>query len=92
MNLVQLLAPGPVGGLERVVQGLAAGLHDRGHSVTVVAVAAAEDDMSAFLEPLITKGVEVPASVTFVLPIVTDPDMTKTLTAPGTRFTSDAPL
>ena len=50
MNLVQLLAPGPVGGLERVVQGLAAGLHDRGHSVTVVAVASGEDDMSPFLE------------------------------------------
>lgn len=59
MNLVQLLAPGPVGGLERVVQGLAAGLHDRGHSVTVVAVASGEDAMSPFLEPLITKGVAV---------------------------------
>ena len=59
MNLVQLLAPGPVGGLERVVQGLAAGLHDRGHSVTVVAVASGDDDMSPFLEPLIAKGVGV---------------------------------
>ena len=59
MNLIQLLAPSQVGGLERVVQGLATGFHERGHSVTVVAVASGEDDMSPFLEPLIEKGVEV---------------------------------
>ncbi len=38
LRILQLLAPAQVGGLERVVQGLAAGLHDRGpHRADVVA-------------------------------------------------------
>ncbi len=59
MRVLQLLAPAQVGGLERVVQGLAGGLCDRGHSVTVAAVAAEADDLLPFLEPLIARGVEV---------------------------------
>ncbi|MEE8368011.1 MAG: glycosyltransferase, partial [Thermoanaerobaculia bacterium] len=59
LKILQLLAPAQVGGLERVVQGLAAGLHDRGHSVTVVAVATGADELAPFLEPLISRGVEV---------------------------------
>ena len=59
MRILHLLAPAQVGGLERVVQGLAGGLRDRGHSVTVAAVAAGDDELSPFLEPLIAGGVEV---------------------------------
>ena len=59
MRILQLLAPAQVGGLERVVQGLAGGLHDRGHSVTVAAVAAGDDELSPFLEPLMARGIDV---------------------------------
>ncbi len=45
--------------MERVVHGLAEGLHVRGHEVTVVAVAAGEDDVSGFLGPLSGAGVAV---------------------------------
>lgn len=38
MRIVHLLAPAPIGGLERVVQGLTIGQAGRGHDVTVVAV------------------------------------------------------
>jgi glycosyltransferase involved in cell wall biosynthesis len=38
MKIVQLLAPAPVGGLERVVQGLAIGQRKRGHDVVIVAI------------------------------------------------------
>ena len=38
MKIVHLLAPARIGGLERVVQGLAIGQAQRGHDVTVVAV------------------------------------------------------
>lgn len=38
MKIVHLLAPARIGGLERVVQGLALGQARRGHDVTVVAV------------------------------------------------------
>lgn len=38
MRIIQLLAPAPFGGLERVVQGLAIGQRGRGHDVIVVAV------------------------------------------------------
>jgi len=59
MEVLHLLAPAQVGGLERVVQGLAGGLHDRGHSVTVAAVASENDKLSPFLEPLIEAGVQI---------------------------------
>jgi glycosyltransferase involved in cell wall biosynthesis len=38
MRIVHLLAPAPIGGLERVVQGLTIGQQRRGHDVLVVAV------------------------------------------------------
>ncbi len=44
MRIVQLLAPARIGGLERVVQGLAIGQSKRGHDVVVVAVG--EEPMS----------------------------------------------
>ena len=59
MRVLQLLAPAQIGGLERVVQGLAGGLEDRSHSVTVASVGTADDDLCPFLEPLSAKGVEV---------------------------------
>ncbi len=59
MRILHLLAPARVGGLERVVQGLAGGLHNRDHSVMVAAVAAGDDELSPFLEPLIRKGLGV---------------------------------
>lgn len=59
MKVLQLLAPAQVGGLERVVQGLAGGLCDRGHSVTIAAVATQHHELSPFLDPLIVRGVEV---------------------------------
>ena len=59
MRVLHLLAPAQVGGLERVVQGLADGFCRRGHSVTVGAVAAGDDPLSPFLEPLIKRGVKV---------------------------------
>ena len=59
MRVLHLLAPAQVGGLERVVQGLACGLCERDHSVTVAAVAAVDDELSPFLEPLMAKGIDV---------------------------------
>ena len=38
MRIIQLLAPAPIGGLERVVQGLAIGQRRRGHDVLIVTV------------------------------------------------------
>lgn len=45
MRIVQLLAPARIGGLERVVQGLAIGQSKRGHDVVVAAVG--EEPMAA---------------------------------------------
>jgi glycosyltransferase involved in cell wall biosynthesis len=43
ITIVHIAAPGLVGGLERVVQGLAAGHHRRGHAVSVISVIAPGD-------------------------------------------------
>ena len=59
MRVLHILAPAQVGGLERVVQGLAGGLQGRGHAVTVAAVAPANHELSSFLGHLIVRGVQV---------------------------------
>ena len=60
LRILQLAAPSAVGGLERVVQALAIGHHERGHDVCVVAIVdmgAAQDH--PFLAPLHDHGVPV---------------------------------
>lgn len=61
MFVVHILAPGPVGGLERVVQQLACGQHARGMQVEVLAVLDAANDGAAFFGPLEAAGVAVTA-------------------------------
>ncbi len=56
MVIVHVLAPARVGGLERVVQGLARGHAPRGHQVHVVAVGP-EADLQDFFAPLQGSGV-----------------------------------
>jgi glycosyltransferase involved in cell wall biosynthesis len=57
--VVHVLAPGPIGGLERVVQQLACGQHARGTRVEIVAVLGRHDDASMFLRPIETAGISV---------------------------------
>lgn len=59
MFVVHILAPGPVGGLERVVQQLACGQHAQGMRVEVLAVLDADDDGATFFRPLEAAGVVV---------------------------------
>ena len=59
LHVIHLLAPGPVGGLERVVQQLARGELHRGLQVEVVAVLDADDEGAAFAGPLQSAGVTV---------------------------------
>jgi glycosyltransferase involved in cell wall biosynthesis len=61
-SVLHVVAPGEVGGLERVVHALAVGQHRRGNRVMVAAVLspAAEEDHD-FLRPLRVAGVEVTA-------------------------------
>lgn len=60
LGVVYVTAPAPVGGLERVVQAQAIGMHRRGHTVRVVAVLdAAEPADHPFLQPLAAAGVRV---------------------------------
>ncbi|MCU0622998.1 MAG: glycosyltransferase [Gemmatimonadaceae bacterium] len=61
LTITQIAAPAPVGGLERVVQHLAIGLHRRGHRLRVVAVLDAGVQDHPFLAPLAAAG--VPTSV-----------------------------
>jgi glycosyltransferase involved in cell wall biosynthesis len=58
LAVAHLCAPARVGGLERVVQGLARGQRERGHRVSVVAVIEPGADLEAFLGPLVAAGVE----------------------------------
>jgi glycosyltransferase involved in cell wall biosynthesis len=51
LTLCYLVAPGEVGGLERVVHGLALGTAERGHAVHVVAVLTPEPADAPFLRP-----------------------------------------
>ena len=52
LSVLHLLSPAPVGGLERVVQGLARGQASRGHRVVAAAFAARADAADEFLTPL----------------------------------------
>ena len=52
LSILHVTAPGEVGGLERVVQGLAIGHHRAGHRVRVAVFVEAERDIGGFLEPL----------------------------------------
>ncbi len=59
LSLLHVIAPGPVGGGERVVQALAIGLRQLGHSVGVAAVINAGGDDHPFVRPLLEANVEV---------------------------------
>ncbi len=59
LSIVHAAAPGPVGGLERVVQALAGAQRAAGHRVRVAAVLDRGDAASNFREPLERAGVEV---------------------------------
>jgi len=57
--ILHALAPGPIGGLERVVQTLAAGQQQAGHAVGVVAVLDADDESHPFIDAIASTGVEL---------------------------------
>ena len=59
LSIVHLCTPARVGGLERVVQGLAMWTARAGHRVSVMAVSAPGADLSEFLAPLKRAGVPV---------------------------------
>jgi glycosyltransferase involved in cell wall biosynthesis len=59
LRVFHVTAPADVGGLERVVQGLAVGQRAVGHDAQVVAVVGPEDSPTAFLDPLSRSGVPV---------------------------------
>jgi len=59
LSILHITAPGVVGGLETVVQGLAIGHHGMGHRVAVAAVVDLGQRDHAFLEPLVKANVEV---------------------------------
>ena len=56
--MLHIIAPGDVGGAERVVHALAIGQHQAGHRVRVVAVLVNGADRHPFLAPLEQAGVE----------------------------------
>jgi glycosyltransferase involved in cell wall biosynthesis len=58
MVIVQLVAPAEFGGLERVVQMLGRGMHDRGHEVHVVVVGSSDKALEPFCAPLADAGVK----------------------------------
>jgi glycosyltransferase involved in cell wall biosynthesis len=59
LRIFHIAAPAEVGGLERVVQGLAAGQRRMGHETHVIAVVGTDDTPAAFVEPLTRAGVPV---------------------------------
>jgi len=59
LSILHVLAPSPVGGLERVVHALAIGQHRAGHDVHVAAVLDRGADDHPFLRPLQEVGVGV---------------------------------
>lgn len=59
LSILHVAAPASVGGLERVVHGLAIGHHRRGHRVRVAALLGPGESGSPFVEPLSRAGVEV---------------------------------
>src|SRR5213596_1047289 len=58
MIILHIVAPAEVGGLERVVHGLACGLRGAGHEVHVVAVLASPVSSPSFLTPLAAADVQ----------------------------------
>lgn len=61
LRILHITVPGPSGGLESVVQGLAIGHHRRGHDVHVLAVVGRGEMEHPFLRPLQEAGVAVHA-------------------------------
>jgi len=61
VNVLHVVAPAPVGGLERVVLSLASGLHARGHRVALAAVVTPGASEPPLLAALRARGVEVRA-------------------------------
>jgi glycosyltransferase involved in cell wall biosynthesis len=59
LRILYVTAPGPAGGLESVVLGLAAGLSSRGHEITVAAAVAGSGDTHPFVARLRRLGVPV---------------------------------
>jgi len=59
MKIVQVAAPTTAGGLERVVESLAVGLHRRGHEVTVATLLFDQEGPHPFVEMLTEQGVRV---------------------------------
>lgn len=59
LNIVHVLAPADVGGLERVVQMLSIGQQRRGHAVRVVASVTPGTDCTRFRQPLEAAGLRV---------------------------------
>lgn len=61
LKIVQVAAPTLAGGLERVVESLAVGLHRRGHDVIVATLLFREETRHPFVETLKAEGVPVHA-------------------------------
>ena len=59
LSILHIAAPGPVGGLERVLQALPIGQRKRGHRVRVALVVRAAEERDGFVAPLLAAGVEV---------------------------------
>lgn len=59
ISVVQVLAPAPAGGLERVVRTLTGGLSRRGHRVTVLTVITPDQAGHPYVEALRSDGIEV---------------------------------
>ncbi len=59
LRVLQVAAPTPAGGLERVVESLAVGLHRRGHEVIVATLLHSDERDHPFVEALSAAGVPV---------------------------------
>lgn len=59
LSILHVAAPGPVGGLETVLEGLSRGLVERGHRVRVLAVVDPVSDGHPFVESLSRSAVDV---------------------------------
>ena len=64
MRILQVLAPGSYGGLERVVEGLASGLVAKGMEVAVALVHTPDSDVAAYTDEL-----EAGGAVVFPIPV-----------------------
>jgi glycosyltransferase involved in cell wall biosynthesis len=59
LSILHIATPGPVGGLERVLQALPIAQAQRGHRVRVALVVGPTEERDAFVAPLLAAGVEV---------------------------------